>query len=256
MLAWFKRRRRQKLRAQPFPPEWIEYLRANVRHADRLDDAQRQRLRGDVAVLVAEKNWEGCGGLEMTDEIRVTTAALVACMTLGFDNIDCFDHVLSVLVYPTPYVAQETQVNQAGVVLEVDSSRLGEAWHRGPVVLSWPDVLAAARKQAGGHNLVFHEFAHQLDLLNGMHADGIPPIDDRAQYERFDEVTSSEFRKLIHDCRHGRNPLLDCYGATDRGEFFAVATEAFFERPAEMQQRYPRLYDVLREYYRQHPAEP
>jgi Mlc titration factor MtfA (ptsG expression regulator) len=163
--------------------------------------------------------------------------------------------VKSILVYPDAYVAPGKTITKGGVVLEGESAREGEAWYRGPVVLSWADVLDGGRLQSGGDNLVFHEFAHQLDMLNGRVIDGTPILETRIQYERWTEVINEHYERLVHDCRRGRPTLLDCYGATSVGEFFAVATEAFFEQATALERRYPDLYTVLRDYYRQDPAE-
>ena len=123
------------------------------------------------------------------------------------------------------------------------------------MVLSWADVLAGARHRTRGDNLVLHEFAHQLDMQNGRIVDGTPPLESAEQYRRWQEVLSEEYERLIRDCEHGRPTLLDCYGATSVGEFFAVATECFFERPGELAERHPSLYEILSGYYRQDPAE-
>src|SRR5258707_1264 len=140
LLRWLRNRRRRALLGQPFPPAWDDVLRHNVRLAASLTADEQARVRDYVRVFVAEKHWEGCGGLEITDEIRVTIAAQVAILVLGFDK-QYFERVLSILVYPAAYVAPgKTSTNQAGVVLEGDSARQGEAWYRGPVILSWPQV--------------------------------------------------------------------------------------------------------------------
>jgi Mlc titration factor MtfA (ptsG expression regulator) len=138
-------------------------------------------------------------------------------------------------------------------VLEGHASREGEAWYRGPVILSWADVLSGSRDGGDGHNLVLHEFAHQLDMQNGHVSDGVPPLHDRAMDERWSRVMRSEFQRLVDDCRVGRRTLLDCYGATSPSEFFAVASECFFERPERMSREHGDLYSVMREYYRQDP---
>ena len=114
--------------------------------------------------------------------------------------------------------------------------------------------MAAGRGQSGGSNIVLHEFAHQLDMRNDRAVDGTPPLADRGQYDRWQQVMTSEYERLVRDCRKGRSTLLDCYGATDIGEFFAVATECFFERPNALTRQHRRLYEILRDYYGQDPA--
>lgn len=236
-----------------FPSSWNHFLDTNVRHYATLSSQQQGKLRDDLRVLVAEKNWEGCGGLEITDEIKVTIAAQIAILTLGFQE-QYFDRVLSILVYPDAYVAPGQSTAKGGVVLEGDSARAGEAWHRGPVILSWADTLAGSRGQSLGRNLVIHEFAHQLDMLNGRIADGVPPLDSTEQSRRWLSTMDAEYRQLCQDCQQGRPAVLDCYGTTNKAEFFAVATEAFFEQPRKLKQLHATLFGMLQEYFLQDPT--
>lgn len=227
-------------------------LRRNVRRYECLGEADRRRLERRLQVFLAEKNWEGVGGLTLTEEIRVTISALACLIVLGMEE-EFFDNVLSILVYPTAYFAPNEQITRAGVVVKGGQARQGEAWYRGPVILSWEDTLAGGREQTHGANLVFHEFAHQLDMQNGRLIDGTPPLPSRTLAGRWPTVMEAAYQQLLTDCRSHSNPLLDCYGTTNRAEFFAVATEAFFCRPAALSSRHGELYDVLREYYRQDP---
>lgn len=252
--AWFTRRRRRKLLAALFPDLWRAVLHENVAAYSRLTAAEQKRIDNYLLVFIAEKNWEGCNGLTITPEIQVTIAAGVGLLTLGFDG-EYFDHVQSILVYPEAYVAREQTPVAPWVVLEGQSAREGEAWHRGPVVLSWPDVLADARRDSDGHNLVLHEFAHQIDMLNGGTADGIPPMASVDQYQRWTTAIEREFQRLRHACEAGRHTLLGDYATKNKAEFFAVATEVFFELPHELKHEHGELYDLFREFYRQDPAE-
>ncbi len=250
---WLKNRRRRALVGQPFPSDWLDVLRHNVRLYALLTAAEQAKIRDYVRVFVAEKNWEGCGGLTMTDEIRVTIAAHVAILVLGFDE-QYFDRVLSILVYPTAYVAQGKTFSASGVVLEGDSAREGETWYRGPIVLAWSDVLSGGRGERHGSNVVLHEFAHQLDMLNGRNVDGTPPLESDEQFQRWTKVFAEHYQQLVHDCQHGHNTLFDCYGATSPSEFFAVATEMFFMRPELLEHWHPELYAIFSDFYRQQPA--
>ena len=238
---------------QPFPPAWLEILRHNVQLYVALSAAEQAKVRDYVRVFVAEKHWEGCGDLEMTDEIRVTIAAHVAILVLGLDE-QYFDRVLSILVYPTAYVAPGKTISPSGVVLEGDSAREGEAWYRGPIILAWADVLAGGRNERHGSNVVLHEFAHQLDMLNGRNVDGTPPLETAEQHQRWTRIFDHHYRQLVHDCQHGVHTLFDCYGATSPAEFFAVASETFFMRPQAFEQRHPGLYAIFSDFYRQQPA--
>jgi Mlc titration factor MtfA (ptsG expression regulator) len=132
--------------------------------------------------------------------------------------------------------------------------RLGEAWTSGPVVLSWDDVLAGGRFPQDGRNVVFHEFAHVLDLTHSG-PDGTPELADAAQYRTWHEVMTAEFERLRRQSERRQKTVLDPYGATDAAEFFAVATEAFFERPRHLSNEHPRLYELLRDFYRQEPLQ-
>jgi MtfA peptidase len=254
LFSWLKRRRRRHLRDMPFPTDWEEVLRRNFPRVQGLSAAEGEKLRVDLQVFVAEKNWEGVFGLEMNDEIRVTVAAQACWLILGLD-VSNFDNVLSILVYPDAYSAPEQFTISNGFVIEGRSQRLGEAWYRGPVVLAWPDVLSGGRDPASGRNLVFHEFAHQLDMRNGRQVDGTPPIESVELAERWTRVVSHEYQQLQIDCRHRGPRVLDCYGTTSLAEFFAVATETFFQQPELMRRRHAELYQAFCDYYRQDPAE-
>jgi hypothetical protein len=251
LLSWLRDRRRRKLLVRPFPSEWLPYLEANVSTYATLTGAEQAKLRDVARIFIAEKTWEGCGGLAITDEIRITIAAQACVLALGHDGF-YFENVRTILVYPHGYVAPEETANEAGIVDSSGSARLGEAHYRGPVVLSWSDALAGGKTHRDGKNLVYHEFAHQLDMLDGL-ADGTPPMPD-GQRARWRDVMAMEYHRLIRDSEHRKATLLEEYGTTNEAEFFAVATECFFERAVPMQRRHPKLYEVLRDFYRQDPA--
>ncbi len=253
MFDWLRRRRRQRLLTTPFPDEWADILYRNVKHYARLNESEQSKLRNDLRILVAEKNWEGCRDLTIDDEIRVTIAAQASLLLLGFRD-KYFDLVQSILVYPDAFVAPDRTDLDSGLVLEGETANEGEAWYRGPVVLSWPDALAGGRGASDGSNLVIHEFAHQLDMESGDVIDGTPILGNHLPRDRWQRVIEGEFNRLVRDCRRGRETLLDCYGATDIGEFFAVASECFFVQPSRMQNRHPDLYKLLSEFFQQDPA--
>ncbi|MFG0334400.1 MAG: zinc-dependent peptidase [Maioricimonas sp. JB049] len=253
MFGWWRRWRRARILQNPFPDSWQEILQQSFPHQDRLTPDEQTRLRQRIQVFVAEKHWEGCRGLTMTDEIKVLVAAHASLLTLGLPD-DVLNRVLSILVYPTAYVAKEIRQTGPGVIVHGRQLRAGEAWYRGPVILSWEDIEAGTLRLTRGRNLVMHEFAHQLDMLNGGTVDGTPPLEDVALRERWDVVMERAYRQLHEDChRYGRN-VLDCYGTTNRAEFFAVATEAFFETPRRLLRQDRDLYGILSDYYGQDPA--
>ena len=252
MLSFFQRRRRARLRAQPFPEAWREILARNVPLYAPLPPPSQRELEGHVQVLLAEKHFEGAGGLELTDEIRVTVAAHAALLLLGRESDDAgyFPGLVTVLVYPGAYRAPTTE-HQGGIVTERDEGRLGESWQRGVVVLAWDAARAGARDARDGHNVILHEFTHQLDTADG-EADGVPPLDGRSQYAAWARALAPEYARLRANPR--ASGALDAYGAESPAEFFAVATEAFFEKPRQTRARHPALYAELSAFYRMDPA--
>lgn len=251
LFPWSRERHRRDLLATPFPDAWRGYLSANVAFAARLTPPERAKLEDSLRILVAEKSWEGLSGLEITDEIQVTIAAQACLLTLTRERSD-YPRVGSILVYPTAYVIPSRKI-EGRIVTEAVLPVEGEAVLSGHVVLSWQDALAGGRGLSDGHNVVFHEFAHQLDMEAG-NADGVPPLDTDAQSNNWSEVFSAEYQALTAALEQGHQTFLDPYAATNAAEFFAVATESFFERAAAMQRHHPRLYDALRGFYRQDPA--
>ena len=256
MWSWIEDHRRRKILETPFPSGWEGHLQRNVVHYLRLAEPDRQHLRDLLQVFVAEKRWEGCGGLVMTDEIRVTIAAQACLLVLALPH-DLYRGVESILVYPTTVILPERQYGTFEVPRAPDPGRtaiLGEAQRRGPVILVWDSVLSMAKHPERGHNVVFHEFAHKLDLLDGF-ANGTPPLEGAEQYRQWVAVCSKEFLRLREMAAAGEPTSLDPYGATNEAEFFAAITEQFFERSVSLRRQHPALYDVFRSFYRQDPAE-
>jgi Mlc titration factor MtfA (ptsG expression regulator) len=253
MFGLLKRRRRNRLRAAPFPAAWLEVLEKNVPLYGRLPAADQGELRGLIQVFLAEKSFEGCGGLELTDEMKVTIAA-GACLLLLRRETDIYPRLVTILVYPSAYLAKAREPIGGGMALEGEDIRLGESWPSGVVVLAWDEVRAGASDIRDGKNLVLHEFAHQLDREDG-EINGTPLLEQRSQYVAWGRVLSSEYERLRRDSWLGRYTVLDEYGATNPAEFFAVATECFFEKPVLLRKRHPLLYEELKSFYRQDPAE-
>ncbi len=251
LFRWLRNRRRRQLVAEPFPRAWDEFLASNAHLAARLPHALQRKLRDRLRVFIAERTWVGCGGLEMTDEIRVTVAAQACVLLLGVEGY-YFDNLKSVLVYPDAFVRPPEFQGHGGVVDE-EQSASGEAWYGGPVILSWEHVLRGGREDDDGCNVVYHEFAHQLDGLDG-EMGGMPPLGSEGQARRWTEVVDDEFQRLLGKVKRGSATLLDHYGASNHAEFFAVATECFFEKSRQLRDRHPSLYAVLQDYYHQDPA--
>jgi Mlc titration factor MtfA (ptsG expression regulator) len=244
--------RRKRLVAMPFPPEWETILERNVALYRHLPDDLRNQLHDDIRIFLAEKRFEGLGGLELTDEIRVTIAAEACMLLLNRENRD-YPGLISILVYPGAYVAQETAHIGGGVYVEGPSVRLGESWKHGSVVLAWDNVKYGALNAEDGHNVVMHEFAHQLDQEDGV-ADGAPILDKRSSYAVWAQIMSEEFTRLRSAAEHHKKNVLDDYGAVSPAEFFAVATETFFEKPRQLKKKAPYIYEELREFFHVDPA--
>jgi len=254
MFRWLKDRRRRKFIAAPFPGLWENIIRKNVAHYHLLADDERAHLRALVQVFIAEKTWEGAGGLELTDEIRLTISAQACLLLLGLTH-DYYRNVESIIVYPFAVVPTRSRpgfFENAVAPVGAEHPILGQAFLRGPVIIIWDAALSGGRHPEHGHNVIFHEFSHKLDMLDGG-ADGTPPLRNRTEYRDWVEICSREFARLKQDALAGRKSFLDPYGATNEAEFFAVATEQFFDQPQLMLERAPDLYRVLRQYYNQDP---
>lgn len=255
MFSWLVNYRRKKLIRKPFPPAWEDIIRRNVAHYRLLDDIERTRLRKLILVFIAEKYWEGCGGLELTDEIRITISAQACLLLLGVPH-NYYHNVQTILVYPSTVIPPPPKLGFFETALEpIEDSHpiIGQAFQQGPVIIIWDAALHDGRHPESGHNVVYHEFAHKLDMLDGT-ADGTPPLWNRAEYRDWVQICSREYLRLRHDVEHGKDTFINAYGATSEAEFFAVATEQFFDRPLLIKKEAPDLYRVLKEYYRQDPA--
>ena len=236
MSSLWRRWRRKRIRARPIPAAWGDILARNAPFVARLSDADRARLLSDVQVFVAEKHFFGAGGLEVTEEMKVTIAASAVRLVLHLD-LALYDRLTEVVVYPDAYVHPGQH----------DTAVLGEAHQWGIVVLSWRSVLAGLRNPEDGHDTAAHEFAHVLDGVDGAF-DGAPRLRARDDYRAWSTVMSRHFARLRAEDPRTSSVLRD-YGAINEAEFFAVATEAFFERPDRLRERAPDLYDVLHRFY-------
>jgi len=252
MIPLLRKWRRARVTREPFPPAWAQILRRRVAFYPGLSAAEQRRLRGRIRVFLAEKKFEGCGGLKITDEIRVTIAAQACLLLLSRDD-ELYPGLESILVYPNSYAAPDEFVDELGVVHEGTEHRAGEAWTRGSIVLAWDQVREDAAHFRDGYNVVLHEFAHQLDQQDGTF-NGAPPLAQRAHYRSWSRTLTKEYRALQRAARRGEATVIDPYGATDPAEFFAVVTEAFFTEPKALQDNHPALYRELRRFYRQDPA--
>lgn len=243
--------RRARLRRRPLTGPQRELVARHVAWLEQLPAGARSELEGLIQVFLDEKHFEGCGGLEVSDEMRLVIATQACILLLGRDA-DVYPGLHTILVYPRAYVAR-ARTSQHGIVTEGRSVRAGQAWSRGSLVLAWDHVLRDAGDLHDGHNVVFHEFAHALDLEDGS-ADGAPPLPSRSRYVAWARVLGDVYADLCERVERHRQGVLDEYGATSPPEFFAVATECFFEKPLALERAYPALYEELRRFYRRDPA--
>ena len=249
---WLTERRRRGLRARPFPQAWRGIIAERVPQVAALPASLRRELEGHIQVFLAEKRFSGCGGLEITDEVRVTIAAQ-ACLLLLNRRTGYFPRLRQVLVYPGAFLVERLRPEPSGVLQETRQALSGESWSHGQVVLSWEDTLAGAAAPDDGRNVVLHEFAHQLDQEKG-YANGAPGIGSRRGRETWARVMAEEFARLQYNVMTQTPSLFSAYGATAPAEFFAVITETFFERPALVRHYHPALYAELAALYCVDPA--
>lgn len=243
---WFKHRktkRRQLLYSLDTPQEWLKYIESNVAIYHFLPKKLQQELLGHVHIFVAEKYFTGHNGLEITDEIRVTIAAQ-ACLLLLNRKTNYFPHLKTIRVYPGGFKNPKLE-DKLG-------HNLGESWTRGPVILSWNDSVQGGQNAQDGKNVVIHEFAHQLDQLDGA-ADGRPLINP-TQIRTWGKVMSKEFKSLRVKAKLRNNAFFNHYGATNPAEFFAVISEHFYEQPRTFKDKHADLYQLLVNYYKVDPA--
>jgi len=247
-------RRRKKLRSRPFPPAWRDILERRVPYFCHLPRALQRQVEQHVQVFVAEKQFTGCAGFEITDEVRVTVAAQASLLILNRET-DYYGTLREILVYPGAFLVDRVIPVAGNPVLQAQTTRAlsGESWTRGHVVLSWQDVVEGGAIPDDGRNVVIHEFAHQLDQQKG-HANGAPWLGRRDRYPRWSQVMLEEYARLQRQAMMGEPSLFGNYAASSPAEFFAVASEVFFERAGEMAAMHPQLYGELRDLYRVDPA--
>ena len=243
--------RRQRIRRQPFPPAWRDVLRRRMPAFAQLPADVQLRLKKLAQVLIAEKPFIGCAGLVVTDEMRVLVSVQAALLLLR-RGAGYFPQLRQVLVYPGAFVVGRSSAGAAGLVHEERRALAGESWQQGQVLLSWQDVLAGAADPHDGHNVVIHEFAHQLDQESGG-ANGAPWLREPARRARWAHVLGHEFHALQERLARNESGLIESYAATDAAEFFAVVSELFFEKPAELALAHPALFAEFCGYYGVNP---
>lgn len=235
----------------PFPEAWRHIIKQRVPYFRYLPDHLKLQLKQHIKIFLSEKEFVGCDGLVITDEIRVTIATQ-ACLLLLNNPRDYYPNLKQILVYPSAFWVNSEQSDELGLIWQQQRVLSGESWQQGKVVLSWRDTLEGAQDPFDGNNVVIHEFAHQLDQQTGT-ANGAPQLESTLAYESWSSVLSREFEQLQAQKRQGEPSLLNHYGATNPAEFFAVISEVFFERPNDLAYEHPELYQQLKGFYQIDP---
>lgn len=244
--------RRRRHARRPLPSTWKAILRRRMPLFARLPPPLRARLAARMQVFMAEKRFYGCNGLVVTEEMRVTIAAYACLLVVGREDAH-YPALNAILVYPDAFIVRRDEIDDAGVQWDRAQVLSGESWDSGRVILSWFDVCEGVADAEDGRNVVLHEFAHQLDAESGS-TEGAPVLDSHRDYAEWSAVLTQAFDALRDDIESGLPHLMDAYAAASPAEFFAVATETFFEKAQALKAEQPALYAQLRRYYRLDPA--
>ncbi len=234
-----------------FKPEWKSMLEENLPLYRRLPEDIRELLHERIARFIESTRFEGCNGLELTEEMILTVAAQ-ACLLVLHREGEPYPDLRNVYLYPTTFKSVTKRQDAAGVVTEGEVRRLGESWETGTVILAWDSVDGGAQNIYDGHNVTFHEFSHQLDHEDGP-TDGAPSLPSRAAYRSWAKVFGENYKEFNDLLDRRKKTLIDPYGATNPAEFFSVATETFFEKPRQMAKKHPELYAELSKFYELDP---
>jgi Mlc titration factor MtfA (ptsG expression regulator) len=248
----FKNLRRKRIKNKPCRDDWLKIIEANVPYYNSMPPDDKIELQQHILIFLSEKCFEGCGRLEITDEIKVTIAAY-ACILLLHRKTDYYPRLRSILVYPKTFVAPHKSYLPGGIIAEGDIPLRGQSWHKGPVILSWDDVRHSYADAHDGQNVVFHEFAHQIDSTGG-ESDSSEVLKRRSSFIAWARVLQKDFEKHKKAVSKNLPTLLSKYAATNEAEFFAVATEFFFEKPHQLKKAHTELYNELKRFYNQDPA--
>lgn len=252
VLFW-PRLRLSRIEKKDFPKAWQQTLIDRLPFVAKLPITEQKQLQLLIKIFLADKTFYGCAGQEIDDDIRVTVAAQ-ACLLILNQARTPYPSLKSILVYPSTFVATREVANELGLVSTDHIAMLGESWSQGKVVLAWDNVEKGVLNLQDGQNVVLHEFAHQLDHESGA-TNGAPVLSTRGAYRSWAHSLSEEFEELQKDAARRKHSLMDHYGATNPAEFFAVATETFFERPREMASHHQELYQQLKNYYKLDPGQ-
>lgn len=248
--AWSKRQRRKRLLGSELPEHQRALIENAVPLVRRLPPDIRKKLEGKIALFLDQIRFVGCNGLDVTEEMRLSIAAQACLLVANTDT--WYRNLYTILIYPDAFTSQRKE-QDGYVVTERRTARLGESWSRGPVVLSWTDVEDGAADAHDGHNVVLHEFAHQVDDLSG-HTNAIPVLSKGQDFRDWEHAFVTAFDRHVRNVEHGHRTVFDAYGATSHVEFFAVAVEVFFEMPAALKREERQVYEQLASLFRLDPA--
>ena len=244
-------KQRRDLAGRPFPRRWRRLLRRRWRLYRALPPEVRRRLQRQLQVMMAETPFYGCNGLSPTEEMKLLILAQASLLyrNISRDRLADFPHVL---LYPQAFVREAETPDELGLVSQQRHVLLGESWETGRVILSWSDIEQDLTR-LDGHNLVMHEYAHQIDGQDGV-MNGAPLLPSDRLYQRWSSTMKAAYRDLCTRAEGGEAPL-DPYACTNPAEFFAVTTETFFTQPEGLYRQYPDVYRLLAQFFRQEPLE-
>src|SRR6186713_1871167 len=254
MFDWWRRLSRAEAIAGTFPAQFRELILRRVPCARLLTEEELSKLEALVRIFNSEKTFEAAAGLTLTEEMRIVIAARACLLVVHRVELDSplYPDLQAVVIYPSSYRVRK-QRREGYVMIEGDEVRLGESWSQGLVVLSWDAVMSGSASPNDGHDVVLHEFAHQLDAEDGA-MDGTPELDSLERYSVWSKVAGEEYAALLDDVERHRKTTIDPYGATNPPEFFAVIVEQFFEKPTRLENQHPNLYAELSRFFRFDPA--
>ena len=217
-----------------------------------LDATEKARLRVLATLLIHRKTFVGVQDVEVDQSLQIVIAAQACLEILQLEQgVDAFDGWYEIIIYPGAFVVEREEMDEMGIVHPGGKALSGEAWQRGPVILSLDDIQRDSFQVHKGHNVIIHEFAHKLDMLNGR-ADGYPPLHPDMPIEQWTKSLSEAYANLVKRAEHHHGPI-NAYAATNPAEFFAVVCEYFFTAPEVLHEEYPKVYSQLRAYFQQDP---
>lgn len=247
----YKNIKRKNIQKVETPKSWPIILQKNLSIYQNLNQETKEQLHQLIKVFIREKNFHGCGGLQLNEEIIVTIAAQACLLILNLKH-DYYPHLKNIFIYPHAF--RSIQKEHVGFIQnQKNVIRSGESWVYGPIVLSWSHALHGAKNSQDAQNVVYHEFAHQLDQQDGT-SNGTPELPNAEDLKVWAHIMENGFQNLIKEVANNKKTLIDEYGATHPAEFFAVTTEIFFEKPNQLKKEHPDLYEIFKKYYKVDPA--